>query len=44
MHKRDTCDDHIIFREDDDLFSMDAYAKGTSSVADASEKAGAGVL
>jgi len=39
-HKRDNRDDHIIFREDDDLFSMDAYMKGagSSSVADLSEK------
>lgn len=39
-HKRDTKDDHIIFREDEDLFSLDAYPKGASSVADQSEKAG----
>jgi hypothetical protein len=44
-HKRDPRDDHIIFREDEDLFSLDAYVKGggASSVADASEKAGPGV-
>jgi len=40
QHKRDTKDDNVIFREDEDLFSLDAYAKGASSVADASEKAG----
>ena len=41
-HKRDARDDNIIFREDDDLYSMDAYIKGTggSSIADQSEKAG----
>jgi hypothetical protein len=37
-HKRDTRDDHIIFREDNDLFSLEEYAKGASSVADASDK------
>lgn len=45
-HKRDNRDDHIIFREDEDLFSMDAYVKGGggSSVADMSEKAGPGTM
>lgn len=40
-HKRDTKDDHIIFREDDDLFSFDAYIKGgaASSVAGTSTAA-----
>jgi hypothetical protein len=35
-HKRDTRDDNIIFREDEDIFSFDAYPKGggASSVAD----------
>lgn len=37
QHKRDTKDDNIIFREDEDLFSLDAYTK-SASVADASEK------
>ena len=37
-HKRDTRDDHIIFREDNDLFSLEDYAKGASSIADASDK------
>jgi hypothetical protein len=37
-HKRDTRDDHIIFREDNDLFSLEDYAKGASSLADASDK------
>lgn len=40
-HKRDARDDNIIFREDEDLFSMENYVKGggASSIADASEKA-----
>ena len=37
-HKRDTRDDHIIFREDNDLFSLEDYAKGAASIADASDK------
>ena len=37
-HKRDTRDDHIIFREDNDLFSLEDYAKGASSIADARDK------
>ena len=37
-HKKDTRDDHIIFREDNDLFSIEDYAKGAGSVADASDK------
>lgn len=43
-HKRDTKDDHIIFREDNDLFSLEDYAKGASSIADASEKPSIGNL
>jgi hypothetical protein len=27
-HKRSTKDDHIIFREENDLFSLEDYAKG----------------
>jgi hypothetical protein len=39
QHRHDTRDDHIIFREDEDLFSMDAYIKGAgaSSMADQSD-------
>lgn len=49
-HKRDTRDDHIIFRDTDDLYSFEAFLKSgggqmameNSSVADGSEKAGVG--
>ncbi len=37
-HKRDTRDDNIIFREDNDLFSLEEYARGAASITDASEK------
>jgi hypothetical protein len=37
-HKRDTRDDNIIFREDNDLFSLEEYARGAASITDASDK------
>lgn len=43
-HKRDTKDDHIIFREEDDLYSgQGGIILAGGSVADASEKAGPGM-
>ncbi len=37
-HKRDTRDDHIIFRTENDLFSLEEYARGAVSITDESEK------